>query len=353
MAIDRRTFLAQLGALALVPAAAANSAAPFLAARGKAGGGFCASRFDASGRIDYDVELPGRGHGFAVSSDGAMAIAVSRRPGRFLLVFDAASGVVRQTVKVAAGFVFCGHAAFGAGDRLLYATETREDDGTGHIGVFDAHARFRRVAAWPTHGDDPHELLFLDDALVVANGGFGPDGSAAIDPSLVRLDRRNGRLFAQAKPPSELRAVSLRHLAKAGRSVFVAGQYAGPSRDRPPLVARWDGGTLDFIDLPRADLDGLGNYCGSIAANADGSRLCVASPHGGRAVVFDTDGAVMQRANVPDVCGVAPLDSGFVLTGGRGDVVATPTGEAARVEDARWDNHIAAVAGRDRARGAG
>ena len=52
----------------------------------------------------------------------------------------------------------------------------------------------------------------------------------------------------------------------------------------------------------------------------------------------------MQRANVPDVCGVAPLDSGFVLTGGRGDVVATQTGAAARVEDARWDNHIAGVA---------
>ena len=70
MAIDRRIFLAQLGALALVPAAPAASAAPFLAARGNAGGGFCVSRFDASGRIDYDVEFPGRGHGFAVSSDG-------------------------------------------------------------------------------------------------------------------------------------------------------------------------------------------------------------------------------------------------------------------------------------------
>jgi hypothetical protein len=32
-----------------------------MAARGKAGDGFAVSRFDASGRIEYDIELPGRG----------------------------------------------------------------------------------------------------------------------------------------------------------------------------------------------------------------------------------------------------------------------------------------------------
>lgn len=348
MAIDRRSFLVQLGALALAPAAEGATPGPFLAARGKAGGGFCISRFDASGRIDYDIEMPGRGHGFAVSSDARLAVAVARRPGGSLLAFDAATGAVQQQVKAAAGFVFCGHAVFGTGDRLLYATETREEDGTGHIGVFDARNRFRRVAAWPTHGDDPHELLLVDDTLVIANGGFGPDGGGAgIDPSLVRLDARGGRLLAQARPPAELRSVSLRHLAAAGRSVFVAGQYAGPSRDRAPLIASWDGGgALRFLNLPRGDLDGLANYCGSIAANAAGTRLCVASPHGGTAVVFDRAGSVTRRLSVPDVCGVAPLDDGFVLTGGRGDVVATSAGEAVAVPGARWDNHVTAIAAR-------
>jgi hypothetical protein len=343
MAIDRRSFLAQLGALALVPAAQAAPAGPFLAARGNAGGAYFISRFDERGQIGYDTRLPGRGHGVAISSDGRLAVAVARRPGGFLLTFDATTGAVRQTVKAPKGAVFCGHAAFSTDDRLLYATETQEEHGSGQIGVFDVRDRFRRVAAWPTHGDDPHELLVFDDALVVANGGFGPDGSGAIDPSLVRLDLRNGRLLAQVKPPEELRAVSLRHLARLGRGMFVAGQYAGPARDRPPLVARWDGGALDFIDLPRADLDRLGNYCGSIAANAAGTCLCVASPHGGRAVIFDADGRVMQRVSIADVCGVAQLGPGFVLTGGRGDVAATETGAVARVEDARWDNHVTAL----------
>jgi hypothetical protein len=346
MAIDRRVFLAQLGALAFVRPAAAASSATFLAARGK-GAGFVISRFDASGRIDYDIDMQGRGHGFALSSDGRLAVAVARRPGRSLLVFDTATGGVRQKVKAAAGFVFCGHAVFGHGDRLLYTTEAQEEDGPGHVGVFDARNRFRRVAAWPTYGDDPHELLLVDDALVVANGGFGPDGAGAnIDPSLVRLDARDGRLLAQEKPPAELRQVSLRHLAVAGRSVFVAGQYAGPSRDRPPLVARWDGAALAFLDLPGPDLDGLANYCGSIAASAAGTRLCVASPHGGTVVVFDLEGRVTQRLAIPDVCGVAPLEAGFVLTGGRGDVATTPAGTAIAVEGARWDNHITAIAAR-------
>ncbi len=329
--------------MALVRPVAAAPVAPFLAARGSEGGGFVVSRFAADGSIDYDIGLPGRGHGMAVSPDGRMAIAVARRPGRYLLVFDIATGAIRRLVKAPADFVFCGHAAFSEDGRLLYTTETREEDGTGHVGVFDARESFRRLANWPTHGDDPHELLLVDRSLVVANGGVGPDESPAIETSLVRMDARDGRLIAQATPPAALRQVSLRHLAHAGGGVFVAGQYVGPSRDRPPLVARWEGGDLSFLDLPREDLNHLANYCGSIAANAAGTRLCLPSPHGGTALVIDLAGQVVQRFAVPDVCGVAALGDGFVLTGGRGDVVATQTGINATVAGARWDNHVTAV----------
>lgn len=280
------------------------------------------------------------GHGIALGLDGAGAVAVARRPGRYLVVFDRVAGVARARIDAQDGFFFCGHAVFARDGGLLYATETRVEDAAGFIGVYDLRANRHRVAAWPTLGCDPHELLLAGDALVVANGGFRQDDDPEIDPSLVRLDARDGRVLAQVKPPEELSQVSLRHLAIADGRVFVAGQYAGPKSDRPPLVARWDRGGLAFLDLGDRATAGLANYCGTIAASADGTRLCVASPRGGRAAVFDGEGRVLSETALVDCCGVAATADGeFLVTGGRGDLRRTSGGPPVAVAGARWDNH--------------
>jgi len=183
-------------------------------------------------------------------------------------------------------------------------------------------------------------LLLAGDALVIANGGFLQDGDPVIDPSLVRIDARDGTVLAQIKPPAELSQVSLRHLAIADGRVFVAGQYAGPKGDRPPLVARWDREGLAYLDLGDRATSGLANYCGSIAANVGGKLLCVTSPRGGRAAVFDTEGRVLSETTLADGCGVAAtLDGGFLLTGGRGDLRRLGGGAPVSVAGARWDNH--------------
>lgn len=312
--------------------------------RDDAAGRHFATRVDLQGRIAFDLGLPGRGHGIAVAPDRRCAVAVARRPGHFLQVFDPATGAARASIDAAPGFFFCGHAVFSADGTLLFATETRAADAEGFVGVYDARDRWRRVAQWPTGGGDPHELLLDGDALVVANGGFGLDEGTGIDPSMVRLDARDGRAIARAEPPGELSQVSLRHIALADGAVFVAGQYAGPSGDRPPLVARWDPAGLRFLDLGRSSVAALANYCGSIAASLDGKRLCVTSPRGSRAVVFTANGEAAGRIALVDCCGVAALDDGaFLLTSGRG-VLATSSGAPeTTVPDARWDNHACRV----------
>jgi hypothetical protein len=82
----------------------------------------------------------------------------------------------------------------------------------------------------------------------------------------------------------------------------------------------------------------------SLPAAPVGQRLSVASPHGRCALVLDVSGTVLQRIAIADACGVAPVgDAAFLLTGGRGDV-ATTAGASALVSDARWHNHITALA---------
>lgn len=338
--LSRRAILAGLGALVLPRPSFAAAAEQFLAMRDDAAGRHYATRFDAQGRIAFDLPLPARGHGIALAPDRRRGIAVARRPGQFLQVFDAATGAIAATIEAADGFFYCGHAVFAVNGRLLYATETRAGDAEGFIGVYDARDGWRRVAQWPTQGGDPHELLLDGDALVVANGGFGLDEGAGIDPSMVRLDARDGRVTDQALPPDEFSQVSLRHIAIADGAVFVAGQYAGPSGDRPPLVARWDRAGLRFLDLGAGPTKGLANYCGSIAASLDGKHLCVASPRGNRAIVFTPAGDVLGQAALVDGCGVAARgDGSFLLTSGRGALAKTSGAPETLVPDARWDNH--------------
>ena len=87
MAIDRRAALGLLaGGLAapLLPRAArAGRTVPlWLSARASRDGGYSVSGFRRSGAAVFDLELPGRGHSFAVSPDGRSAVHFARRPRR-------------------------------------------------------------------------------------------------------------------------------------------------------------------------------------------------------------------------------------------------------------------------------
>lgn len=331
MAIDRRGFL--LGAAAL-PLAQRDL---YLAACGMEGGQYGLSALTSSGDLVWSRTAPARGHGLCLSPDRRLAALCARRPGDFVLLVDPRTGIVQARAAPREGLRFNGHGVFSADGARFFATCTRDDDDSGWIGVHTSAQQWRAVAAWPTHGSDPHEILRLGDTLVVANGGL-PGGKTPVDPSevetsLAALDTRDGRLMAQARPPAALSTISLRHMIAIERTVYVAGQEQEIGADSTTLLAAWEGGALRYFATPD-----LGGYCGSIAAQ--GGQICLTSPKAGRAYLLAPGEAPAADIALVDVCGAAPDPAGgFVLTGGRGDVRRSRETAGIRVNGRRWDNH--------------
>lgn len=363
--VSRRTAIGLLAASAILPTGIAGAAAEqlYLNAYGSKAG-FGVAGFDAAGRIRYSLALPGRGHSFAQSRD--VAVAFSRRPGDYAMVFAARDGKERHRIAAAEDRSFCGHGVFTTDGSLMFATEVVGSTGEGVLGIYDATQGYRRIGEYPTHGLDPHEIRLMPDGrtLVVANGGILmladmprlklniPD----MDPSLVYLDAATGRLIRQVRPGRDLRQLSIRHIAidRHGR-VAIAMQYEGPETDEVPLVA-WHGGPEDpkglrFLPIPPEQRAGLRQYCGSAAMDGEGRLLAVTSPRGNRMLLWDMDaGRYLAAAEMPDICGVAAqMDGlrGFIVSNGLGRIATcSDSAVLAALNNAggqRWDNHMMAI----------
>tara|TARA_R110002049_G_scaffold135819_1_gene295404 strand:- start:875 stop:1975 length:1101 start_codon:yes stop_codon:yes gene_type:complete len=366
--MNRREFLTSgiaVGVAGFVPGAfGAGDARIWYGARLDADGRAHASGFDADGRLRFDVVLPARAHGAGYSAARGELVVASRRPGDFLWVVDALTGRVRHRIAAASGRFFNGHAVYARG--LLYATESVVTDaplpgGNGVIGVYDAATGFARVAEFASGGHDPHQLLALGDELVVANGGLltHPDAPGVklnidtMDSSVVRIDARDGRINAQHRLGAALHRVGLRHLAAApDGTVAVVAQYEGPVGDDVPLVALLrPGRALAPLELPQQER--LKNYVGSVAFDAGGRMLGLASPRGGVALFHDVDADTTRGLiEVPDGCGIAATrkPGEFVVSSGLGGVRRWLAGEgsrltgAAELDHSRWDNHLLELA---------
>lgn len=366
--ISRRAVLSGLGAASLAPlttkAFGATQTRLYLNAYSEKGG-FGLAGFDAEGRICYRLPLPGRGHSFAKRDDGRIAVAFSRRPGHYALVFDPVGGSALDMIPAVEDRNFCGHGAFSADRKLLFATEAIGSTGDGVLGIYDAASGWKRLGEVSTQGLDPHEVRLMPDGrtLVVANGGILmrsdmprlklniPD----MDPSLAYLDARDGSLVRQVRPAAELRQLSIRHIAidRRGR-VAVAMQYEGPETDLVPLVALHDApagaGRLDYLPMPEDQRAAMRQYCGSAAIDRSGRYLAVSSPRGNRVLVWDLERLTLLRVGeARDVCGIAAQPgAGFLVSNGLGrmyrlgdkggmDEVAAPP------RWLQWDNHMVAA----------
>lgn len=338
MAISRRAVLTGAAALPLLGRGAAADHPRFVGAVAD-DQGYAIRAITLAGEKLWETRAPGRGHGFAIGHDRLVAFA--RRPGPFALLLDAASGRVLAEIDPPAGSTFNGHGVFAAAGDRLFATVTRNSDDSGWVSVHAGEAGWQSVAAWPSLGQDPHEILRRGELLIVANGGWAegrmPEAGEPVTSSLVVLDARDGRAIVQLPPPSDLAALSLRHMALYGDGVAVAAQ----TRDMGlPTVLILAGGELR--SLPALPLAG---YCGSIAAND--RAICVASPVAGLALVLGPDGTIRDQTALTDVCGAVAAGGGFLLSSGHGvlaglGVLAGPSAQR-RVSTLRWDNHLAAL----------
>jgi hypothetical protein len=321
--------------------------------------GVLASRDTRDGptRIERTLDVPTRAHGLTVEPTGGVLV-VARRPGDWMLRVGLAphdAVLARTWCWVEPQRAFNGHAIASPDGTLVYTTETALDDGQGLIGVRNA-ATLEKIAEWPTHGHDPHELLWdaggRRPALLIANGGITtlPETGRVkqrldrMDSSLVRLDAGTGALLQEWRADDA--RLSLRHLARHGETIAVALQAEHEdhvSRAAAPVLGLTDGDGFRVIDAPRA----LGGYGGDIAATADG--FAVSCPRAGGVARYSVSGEWQGFTSLPDACALAGV-TGALWVGGGDQVLRLASGTRGKEvatravgTTVRLDNHWVAL----------
>lgn len=369
MHTTRRGFL-KLGSamlLAMSPAAsvfAQQQTLTLLSCRSDSNGNHFLSAIDSSGKLRFDVSLPGRGHGMCVTPSGGQCVVFARRPDDFMWVVDMHNGDVLHRLSSPVGRHYYGHGVFNPSGRLLYVTENAYDKGHGVIAVYDAADNFLRLGEMPSHGIGPHELKLMADGktLVIANGGIltHPDSGrsklnlAEMDPSLAYVDSANGDLLGQYRPPAQWHQLSIRHLdLTADDKVCVAMQYQGPKREHPPLLALHQGqDQLQMLSAPAELQKRMRNYCGSVTSDRSGQVFAVSSPRGGLLTLWSaTDGRLLDSIEYADGCGLAANSQAgqFFASNGQGSLAQISFPGSSHSKPLRhwqgwhWDNHMLAV----------
>jgi len=350
----RRAVFGLIG-FATAPAWADGGA--YLSAAADEEGRWRAVAFALDGSPRFDLPLPARGHGAAVSPDGSVAVLFARRPGSFAQLLHPATGRVGDTLPRATGRWFCGHGCFSADGDLLYATEL-DAAGDGVVGVYAATRGFARIGEFPTGGADPHDIRLTPDGrgLWVANGGIRTDPSLprarldldSFDSDVVLLEAVSGRPLSRRALDGEENTLSLRHLAlDATGALFVAMQHEGPRFERPALIAATTADGIAALDASDGLWRSLDHYTGSATAGQGGKVIAITSPRGGRGVLIDAPSRrVLGEFVMRDGCGVAAAGDGFVVTSGLGRVAMVQAGAepadvgAGWMARLRWDNHL-------------
>ena len=361
---QRRAFLKAAGAgfaAGLLPRqveALERSDLVFASSVQTAAGSYGAVLLGERGDVIASIDLPDRGHDITISGEAGRGVVFARQPGTFAVVFDPQGRAAPVTLTSVEGRHFYGHGVFSPDGRLLYATESDFEAARGVVGIYDATDGYRRIGEFPTFGTGPHEMLLMPDGVtfVVANGGIEthPDfgrtelNLETMDPSVVFIDRRDGRLIGQLRLDAGLHQLSIRHMAIDGRDrVWFGCQYKGAPADKPQLVgyATMDG-EIRLIELPPGTLADLRNYVGSVAVSADGVTVAVSSPEGDLLVAIDVEGKRPVLAEtLRNGCGLAADGMGFVATSGNGEMIGMAgAGRAAQKFDFLFDNHILRVA---------
>jgi hypothetical protein len=302
------------------------------------------------------LDVPTRAHGLWRESGGTL-LTVARRPGDWLLRWRP-DGRALAWAWIEADRAFNGHVISSADGRHVFTTETHLETGQGLIGVRDA-ASLQKLAEWPSHGMDPHELLLdADGSLLVANGGIPtlPETGrlklnlGCMDSSLVRLDPDRGALLGQWRLDDS--RLSLRHMAwgqndvggvgPAGRVLGIAlqAEHADAAQKlNAPVLALFSGQALHMAAAPRA----LAGYGGDIAFAA--GRFAVSCPRANGVALYDSTGHWQTFAPLNTACALTadPAHTPPIWAGGERQALALPHANARETPllaaPVRLDNH--------------
>ena len=381
MVIDRRSFLRLVGCVSAGSILHIDSVAElhnpklFFSARDTLHGEHRVSGFTETGNLVLDIQLPERGHSFAVHPEEPLVAHFGRRPGRFALIVEYANNRISHRIAPPENRHFNGHGVFNADGTILYATENDFDNERGVIGVYDAANNYLRLGELESYGIGPHDIRILSDGqtLVVANGGIHTHPELprlklnipTMSPALCYIDRNDGTLVSIQKLESKFHQLSIRHLSVAADdSVGIAMQYEGAKGNLVQLAGlhRLDSANdatnqnaIRLLDAPVKVLRAMKHYCGSICIDSTTGTIAVSAPRGDLVVFWDLVTAQFLAAlQIPD-------SSGIEFSGSRGEIVATSgqgdlyvlngrnndvnqfRNEIPNLDSCSWDNHLVSV----------
>lgn len=308
-------------------------------------------------KLLFTTILPARAHAVTIRKLANEVVVFARRPNNFMLILDAQTGAIKQSIKNDKPLF--GHGVFTADGSTLFTTENDFENKQGVIGVRDASDHYKKIADFPSGGIGPHELHLLadDKTLVVANGGIltHPDtGRSKLNldtmaPALTYIDTQNGKSVGDFHLDKKYHQLSIRHLdVTQGDQVCFVMQYQGSRRHRVPLIGFHKGESeLQLADIPKALLPKMKNYCGSVAADASGQTFAVSSPRGNLMTLWDHRGTFIESYTLADGCGIATgkTNNSFFFSNGAGDLHQLSSNQNTLIShnnSYRWDNHLIA-----------
>ena len=322
-------------------------------------------------KLLFNTPLPARAHGVTVRKAHNEIVVFARRPNDFMLVLDAQTGIIKQSIKN--NKPLFGHGVFTPDGNTLFTTENDFENKQGIIGVRDASKQYKKIAEFSSGGIGPHELHLLSDGktLVIANGGIltHPDTGRAklnletMTPALTYIDIFTGNVIDDYRLDKKHHQLSIRHLdVTQDDQVCFVMQYQGSRRHQVPLVGFHKGESqLLLAEIPKAVLPKMRNYCGSVSTDVSGKTFAVSSPRGNLMTLWNHDGDFIDSYSLADGCGIAMGNKSneFFFSNGGGDLhqyqldhlytKACKSGglcfkDSLLVSDEshRWDNHLTA-----------
>lgn len=319
--------------------------------------GFGVVGIDAQRQLVWQTTMPERVHDIVVqpladnvdthkNPNRRDVVVMGRRPSEHFWVLDTATGQVQHTIIAADNRHFYGHACYSLDGKRLYVTENDTVSLAGKIGIYEVNKSYQKVAEFESHGIGPHELIMHPDGetLVIANGGIKTEQASreelnldSMRPSLSYLNRHDGSLLEQIIP--EHNQMSVRHLAIHDDGTVVIGiQFQGEKYINVPLVLTHQRGDCDFTPLimPNNKWQRFHQYIASVAVDSDNNLLCVTTPIGDCAAIYDLDTReLISAVNLLDCAGASILrgnvrssatginndaQAGFIVSDGRGQL---------------------------------
>ena len=263
-------------------------------------------------------------HDNRIARNNSIDVAVmGRRPSEWFWVLAADSGKLRYSIKAEANRHFYGHACYSLEGDLLYVTENNTSDFSGVIGIYDVASGYKKIGEFATQGIGPHEIVMHPDGktLVIANGGIKTERASreelnidSMQPSLVYLDRHEGKLIQQVYPAHN--QMSVRHLTMHSDGTVIIGiQFQGERHLNVPMVLTHRLGQSEFTALQMDQTNPNGwhrfhHYIASVSVDSNRNLVCATSPIGGCAAVFDLNsGELIESVDLADCAGVAVYPS--------------------------------------------